>query len=156
MLIPSSLEYLAADVCKDWLYYVRCLTVVISQGLVGNFSSLVLNSLVATLSGKSYYSLLGALVSKYLIPLSNVQSQIASNLKVAPQSRGSVTLASTDTQVLPVIDPGWLTSPTDQTVAIELYRKIRRIFNTTAFTEVRANDEEYFPGVYFAWSLVFI
>lgn len=50
--------------------------------------------------------------------------------------------------MLPIIDPGWLTSPTDQTVAIELYRKLRRIFNTTAFTEVRVNDEEYFPGTY--------
>jgi hypothetical protein len=67
-------------------------------------------------------------------------------MKVAPQSRGSVTLASASASTLPVIDPGFLTSPTDQTVAIEVFRKIRRIFNTTSFTSVRANDEEFFPG----------
>jgi choline dehydrogenase len=67
-------------------------------------------------------------------------------MKVASQSRGSVTLASNSASTLPVIDPGFLTSPTDQTVAIEVFRKIRRIFNTTSFMSVRDNHEEFFPG----------
>lgn len=73
--------------------------------------------------------------------------------KVAPQSRGTVTLASANVSVLPVIDPGWLTSPTDQSVAVELYKKIRRIFNTNAFRAVRNNDQEYYPGLPL-WMLV--
>ena len=73
-----------------------------------------------------FYSLLGALV--------------------APLSRGSVTLASADTSTLPIIDPNWLTNAGDQAVAIELYKKIRRLFNTNAFKTARANGDEYYPG----------
>lgn len=68
-------------------------------------------------------------------------------IKVAPQSRGTVTLASADPSALPIINPNWLISPTDQTLAIEVYRKIRRIFNTPAFKAIRVNNEEYFPGM---------
>lgn len=70
-------------------------------------------------------------------------------LQISPQSRGSVTLASADPTVLPKIDPAWLTSPTDQTLAIEMYKKVRRIFNTTAFRAVRDNTEEFYPGAQF-------
>lgn len=94
---------------------------------MGNFSSLfVENFVAANFQKKYYYSLLGTLV--------------------APQSRGSVTLKSANPADLPIIDPGWLTSKTDQTVAIEVYKKVRRIFNTPAFKAVRNNKDEFYPG----------
>lgn len=98
----------------------------VTQGLTGNFTSLFVPNAVLADVGRFFYSLLGVLV--------------------APQSRGTVTLASSDPTVLPVIDPAWLTSPTDQKVAIEVYRKIRRIFQTAAFKAARLNDEEFYPG----------
>ncbi|SCZ92618.1 BZ3500_MvSof-1268-A1-R1_Chr5-2g08036 [Microbotryum saponariae] len=100
-----------------------------SAGLTGDFSNLnKMNSVLAAQKPpRLFYALLGALV--------------------APLSRGTVTLASADTKVYPKIDPNWITHPGDKAVAIEIYRKIRRIFNTRAFRAVRANDEEYYPGL---------
>ncbi|SCZ92608.1 BZ3500_MvSof-1268-A1-R1_Chr5-2g08026 [Microbotryum saponariae] len=100
-----------------------------APGLTGDFSNLfTLNSGPASQTPpRLFYSLLGALV--------------------APLSRGSVTLASADAGVYPKIDPNWIAHPGDQAVAIEIFRKIRRIFNTKAFSAVRANSQEYFPGL---------
>ncbi|KZP10096.1 GMC oxidoreductase [Athelia psychrophila] len=95
--------------------------------LVGNFTSPFIENASQAAVNNFYVSLLGGLV--------------------APQSRGTVTLASADPSALPIINPNWLTSPTDQTLAIEVYRKIRRIFNTPAFKAIRVNNEEYFPGL---------
>lgn len=66
---------------------------------------------------------------------------------MAPLSRGTVTLKSANPADKPAIDPNWLTHPGDKAVAIELYRKIRRIFNTQAFKAVRVNDQEFYPGL---------
>ncbi|KAM0792564.1 hypothetical protein ACM66B_005227 [Microbotryomycetes sp. NB124-2] len=97
-----------------------------AAGLTSTFQNLLLQNTIPAYAGKFYYSLLGALV--------------------APLSRGTVTLASADTAVKPLIDPKWLTDVGDQAVAIELYRKIRRIFNTNSFKAVRNNNEEFYPG----------
>lgn len=64
---------------------------------------------------------------------------------VAPLSRGSVTLASADTSVLPVIDPAWLTSTTDQQVAIAAYKRAREVFHSRFMQQIVIGDE-YFPG----------
>ncbi|UNI19415.1 Choline dehydrogenase [Purpureocillium takamizusanense] len=66
--------------------------------------------------------------------------------QVAPLSRGTVTLASSDTKDLPIIDPKWLTDPTDVSVAIATYKRIREAFATKAMRGVLTDTEEYFPG----------
>ena len=64
---------------------------------------------------------------------------------VAPLSRGNVTLASASTEDLPLINPNWLTHPTDQQVAIAGYRRVREAFASDAMSNVKIG-EEYFPG----------
>ncbi|THZ18026.1 putative choline dehydrogenase [Aureobasidium pullulans] len=64
----------------------------------------------------------------------------------APQSRGSVTISSADTNDAPVIDPGWLTSPVDQEVALAGYRRVREIFATKAIAPALIGQEA-FPGL---------
>ena len=63
----------------------------------------------------------------------------------APQSRGSVSISSADTSDAPVIDPGWLTSPVDQEVALAGYKRVREIFATKAIAPALIG-QEYFPG----------
>ena len=64
---------------------------------------------------------------------------------VKPLSRGNVTISSTDTNVLPVINPNWLTSTTDQQVAVAAFKRARQAFAAPALQEV-VIGEEYFPG----------
>lgn len=64
---------------------------------------------------------------------------------VAPLSRGFVTMNSSDTSILPVFLPGWLSHPTDQRVAIESFRRCRTVFNTSAIQPV-LNGPEVLPG----------
>jgi len=64
---------------------------------------------------------------------------------VAPLSRGFVTINSSDTSVLPIFSPGWLTSPTDQSVAIESFKRCRTVFNTSAI-QPALNGPEVIPG----------
>ena len=74
-------------------------------------------------------------------------SQFATILSalVAPRSKGSVTIASPDTAVLPVIDPGWLTDPVDQAVAIEGFKRVRAAFQARAMQPILVGPE-YTPG----------
>lgn len=65
---------------------------------------------------------------------------------VAPLSRGNVTIASPDTADLPVVNPNWLTHPTDQQVAIQSYHRARQFFNSTSMQPVIVGDE-VFPGM---------
>lgn len=65
---------------------------------------------------------------------------------VAPLSRGTVTLASNDTKDLPLIDPNWLTDPTDKNQALAIYKRLRAAFAADAMKGVLADDKEYFPG----------
>lgn len=96
------------------------------KGLDIGFVNLLVQNYEAAVKGDFFYSLFGALI--------------------APVSRGTVKLASADPLVLPAIDPAFLTSKTDQTLAVEIFRKIRRIFNTPSFKSVRRDNNEYFPG----------
>jgi len=45
----------------------------------------------------------------------------------------------------PVVDPGWLTHPTDQAVAVAGFKRARAIFQTDALKPVLIGPE-YFPG----------
>jgi choline dehydrogenase len=93
-----------------------------SPAFVGNFSSLTADQ---PTDGYQYATILTALV--------------------APLSRGSVTISSADTSVLPVINPGWLTSTADQEVAVAAYKRARAAFSTTAMKPVLVGNE-YYPG----------
>lgn len=65
---------------------------------------------------------------------------------VAPLSRGNVTITSADTSDLPVIQPNWLSDPTDQQVAIAGYKRVRQAFATNAMAGTLVERAEYFPG----------
>ncbi|KAF2997155.1 hypothetical protein E8E13_005383 [Curvularia kusanoi] len=94
-----------------------------APGYIGDFSNLLTTQ---PKDGYQYASILGALV--------------------APLSRGTVTLESASVDQLPSIDPGWLTDPTDQSVAIAVYKRIRQAFATDAMKRGLADTTEYFPG----------
>ena len=64
---------------------------------------------------------------------------------VAPLSRGTVDISSNDIADQPIIDPRWLTDPTDQAVVIAGYKRIRQLFKTKAMEPVLIGPE-YFPG----------
>ncbi|CAD6888881.1 unnamed protein product, partial [Tilletia caries] len=42
---------------------------------------------------------------------------------------------------LPVVDPAWLTDPVDQAVAVESFKRIRRIFSTKAMQKIVTGPE---------------
>jgi choline dehydrogenase len=65
---------------------------------------------------------------------------------VAPLSRGNVTIISADTSVLPVFNPNYLSSPTDQEVAVAIFRRARALLNAPAFSSILIG-EEFIPGV---------
>ena len=65
---------------------------------------------------------------------------------VAPLSRGNVSISSSDTFDQPLINPNWLTSPTDQQVAIAAYKRARQVFESPVMRENVDIGPEYFPG----------
>lgn len=94
-----------------------------TPGLVGDFSNVLLSQ---PKDGYQYASILGAIV--------------------APQSRGTVTIKSNSILDLPVIDPNWLTDPTDVSVAIAAFKRMRAAFSTDAMRAGQADENEYAPG----------
>lgn len=64
---------------------------------------------------------------------------------VAPLSRGTVSITSADMKIPPVINPNWLSHPTDQAVAIAGYKRARALFQSSAMKPVLIGPE-YFPG----------
>ncbi|KAK7961994.1 GMC oxidoreductase [Apiospora aurea] len=119
LLPPRAAAELAARFPDDWpeLEYIS------GPGYIGDFANIVANQ---PKDGYQYATILGALV--------------------APLSRGSVTLASTDTADLPLVDPNWLTQPTDVAVAIAAYKRMRAAFAAKAMQGVLADSVEYYPG----------
>lgn len=69
---------------------------------------------------------------------------IASAL-ITPLSRGTVEIVSADTSDLPVINPNWLTHPTDVEVAVAGFKRVRELMATEALAPI-VIGEEYFPG----------
>ncbi|OGM42312.1 glucose-methanol-choline (gmc) oxidoreductase [Aspergillus bombycis] len=64
---------------------------------------------------------------------------------VAPTSRGNVTIRSADTADLPTINPNWLSTETDEEVAIATFKRIRQAFESDVMAPVLIGDE-YYPG----------
>lgn len=64
---------------------------------------------------------------------------------VAPLSRGTVGISSADMRDPPIINPNWLTHPTDQAVAVAGYKRARALFESSAMHPVLVGGE-YFPG----------
>ncbi|KAL8789583.1 MAG: hypothetical protein Q9195_006760 [Heterodermia aff. obscurata] len=56
-------------------------------------------------------------------------------------SRGNVTINSTDTNANPVVDPAWLSTTTDQQLAIQAFKRLRQIANATGIV-----TSEFSPG----------
>ncbi|PYH38232.1 GMC family oxidoreductase [Aspergillus neoniger CBS 115656] len=71
---------------------------------------------------------------------------------VAPTSRGNVTIISDDTDDLPIINPNWLATKTDEEVAVAIYRRNREIFQSPGMEPI-IDGEEYFPGEEFQTDL---
>jgi choline dehydrogenase len=94
-----------------------------TPGLVGDFSNVLASQ---PNDGYQYASILGALV--------------------APLSRGTVTIKSNSIFDLPVIDPNWLTDPTDISVAIAAFKRLRQAFSTDAMRAGESDENEYAPG----------
>ena len=64
---------------------------------------------------------------------------------VAPFSRGTVSIASRDTAVNPVVGPAWLSDVRDAEIVVAIFKMNRRIANTKAMQGVIIGDEAY-PG----------
>lgn len=64
---------------------------------------------------------------------------------VAPLSRGTVSINSTSMADPPVIDPNWLTHPTDVQLAIAAFRRQRQLWANANLRNLTIG-EEYFPG----------
>ena len=64
---------------------------------------------------------------------------------VAPLSRGNVSISSSDMADQPLINPNWLTHPTDQQVAVAAYKRARAAFATPVMQEIIIGPED-FPG----------
>lgn len=65
---------------------------------------------------------------------------------VAPLSRGNISISSPDTVDQPLINPNWLTHPTDQQVAVAAYKRAREVFSTPVMQKVIVGSEIY-PGM---------
>ncbi|KAI0966401.1 hypothetical protein F4678DRAFT_484247 [Xylaria arbuscula] len=78
-------------------------------------------------------------------PSGNIVSLLAA--LVAPQSRGSVTIASADAADLPVINPNWLTHPADANVAVAAYKRVRAAMKSHSMSGALTQPlDEVYPG----------
>ncbi|EMR85826.1 hypothetical protein ACHAPC_007602 [Botrytis cinerea] len=122
------------------------------SSLRDSFSSSTLNDLaqfppdwpeIEYLSGAGYVGDFASLPTTQ--PRDGYQYATILSALVAPLSRGTVTLASTSASDLPIINPSWLTSPTDQAVAVAAYKRVRAAFSSKFMAPVLIG-QEYFPG----------
>ncbi|KAK6412429.1 hypothetical protein LTR81_013556 [Elasticomyces elasticus] len=63
----------------------------------------------------------------------------------APLSRGWVTINSSNTADLPIINPNWMTHPTDQELAVASFRRMRELLKSDAMQSIVLGGEAY-PG----------
>ena len=65
---------------------------------------------------------------------------------VAPLSRGNVSISSSSMNDPPIINPNWLTDPTDQALAIQSFRRQREVWAYLA-TQGLTDGKEALPGL---------
>ncbi|KAK8130906.1 GMC oxidoreductase [Apiospora sp. TS-2023a] len=63
---------------------------------------------------------------------------------MVPQSRGNVTITSSDTAVAPSLNPNWLTHPADQELAVYAFRRVRQMMDAEVMKG--AWTKEVLPG----------
>lgn len=64
---------------------------------------------------------------------------------VAPESRGTLTISSTDTNVAPVINPNYFHEPSDMNIVVAGFKRARQFFETEALQTI-VIGEEHSPG----------
>ena len=65
--------------------------------------------------------------------------------QAAPLSRGTVSIRSADTADLPVVDPKWLSDPTDRELLLAGFKRAREVLASPAVRSVLVGEEVY-PG----------
>lgn len=66
---------------------------------------------------------------------------------IAPLSRGNVTISSADMADPPVLNPNWLSDPTDQEMAVQSFKRSREVWSILASLNVTVGTTEYLPGL---------
>ena len=66
---------------------------------------------------------------------------------LAPLSRGTVGISSPDMADPPILNPNWLTDPTDQEIAVQSFRRSREIWSVLAEQGLTVGDVETLPGL---------
>ena len=66
---------------------------------------------------------------------------------IAPLSRGNVTISSADMADPPVLNPNWLSDPTDQEMAVQSFKRSREVWSVLASLNVTVGTAEYLPGL---------
>ncbi|KAK0523376.1 hypothetical protein OC834_005934 [Tilletia horrida] len=124
-LDATTLNSIGADVLNDYPVDHPHIEYLVAPGSVKNFANLYSQNQIDGKGGKQYATILAALV--------------------APRSLGSVTLRSANMADLPIVDPAWLTDPVDQAVAVEAFKRTRKIFAAKAMQRI-ITGPEFFPG----------
>ena len=62
-----------------------------------------------------------------------------------PESRGTVRLQSTNYTDLPLVDPGYLSSPADRQIILWGYKRLRSVMLSSTFDSIRV--DEVSPGL---------
>lgn len=65
---------------------------------------------------------------------------------ISPLSRGNVTISGPSTTTPPILNPNWLSDPTDQELAIQAFKRAREIWSVLAESNVTVGAAEYLPG----------
>ena len=78
-------------------------------------------------------------------PNDGYQYATVSTAILSPTSRGSIDIASSDMSDPPVINPNWLSHPTDQQVMIAGFKRVRELFKSKAVQPL-LNGKEAYPG----------
>lgn len=66
---------------------------------------------------------------------------------ITPLSRGNVSIASADMADHPILNPNWLTDPTDQEVAIQSFKRSREVWSVLVENNLTVDAAEYLPGL---------
>lgn len=124
----------------------------IPQSLRANFSQSVLSDLatlpndwpeVEYFSTAAYYGYQESYI--FGTPVDGYNYASIAIALLAPFSRGTVDISSSSMADPPLINPNWLTHPTDQALVVAGYKRARQIFETNAMQPVLIGPE-YFPG----------